>query len=93
VNIHKTKVPMNVASQIEVSVFCFVFNLCNSPDSFKKCFIFRLCSCLLFLEGRSSVGKRTAGLWTSVETGVGCVASRALCMDPLDSLLLLSGAS
>lgn len=53
----------------------------------------RLCSCLLFFEGINFVGKRTADLWTSVETGICYVASRTLLMNPFDSLLLLSGDS
>lgn len=69
-----------------------LFHLCNSPDSFKGSFMLRLFSCLLFFEG-SFMGKRTADLWTLVETGIRYIAKWALLMDPFHSVLLFSGAS
>lgn len=48
----------------------------------------RLCSYLLFSEGRSFVGERTADLWTSVGTVRGKLHSWASLMDPFDSAVV-----
>lgn len=44
---------------------------------------------LVFLR-EEVLWKRTVDLWISVKTGIDYIASRALLMDPFDSLLLLS---